>query len=380
MICPFCNTENDDNAAVCINCGESLDTKEEAVLTTEDRKSQLEEIQARRLRKNQQKKRRKVILICLITAAVIAGACFGVYHLRSYIERTSTDKVVTVSATPTASPVATETPVPTETPSPTPTVTVAPTESATPAPTATPAAGWQTVAPDKESGGANAATKKPTPKKTKAPASKTSAPVIGTAAPAAPQTPATTKPVVSSPGFESSSATATDIPQGQSMTSQLITITEYITAPVTGREIVKFKVGNTSYFAYKPYRFSGTVNSTYIADAFVTSKDVFYGLPVYELVSIEPYSPSSEYILSQSSTKLLDINDISGMSKAQLKLARNEIFARHGRTFKNQELQNYFESKSWYKANPNYNYTNDYSNLSKTELKNALFLLEQENR
>ena len=37
-----------------------------------------------------------------------------------------------------------------------------------------------------------------------------------------------------------------------------------------------------------------------------------------------------------------------------LKIKRNQIFAHYGRTFKDSQLQKYFESKEWYKVNPNY--------------------------
>ena len=33
---------------------------------------------------------------------------------------------------------------------------------------------------------------------------------------------------------------------------------------------------------------------------------------------------------------------------------RNEIYARHGKVFKDRWLQGYFKSFDWYKANPNY--------------------------
>ena len=37
-----------------------------------------------------------------------------------------------------------------------------------------------------------------------------------------------------------------------------------------------------------------------------------------------------------------------GLTKEQLGLARNEIFARHGRMFDTAEIQQYFDSRSWY--------------------------------
>ena len=42
--------------------------------------------------------------------------------------------------------------------------------------------------------------------------------------------------------------------------------------------------------------------------------------------------------------------DLYGLSKDQLRLARNEIYARHGRMFNDQTLQAYFNSKSWYRG------------------------------
>ena len=42
------------------------------------------------------------------------------------------------------------------------------------------------------------------------------------------------------------------------------------------------------------------------------------------------------------------------LSKEKLALARNEIFARHGYIFKEEPFKSYFESKSWYSPNPNF--------------------------
>ncbi|MBM6855188.1 YARHG domain-containing protein [Mediterraneibacter glycyrrhizinilyticus] len=90
---------------------------------------------------------------------------------------------------------------------------------------------------------------------------------------------------------------------------------------------------------------------------------------------------SADYVIPDSNTKLLADADIEGLSAQQLNYARNEIYARHGRMFDSDELQKYFESKSWYKAQ----YTADEfdqqsdSVLTDTEKKNAEFLREAEN-
>lgn len=62
-------------------------------------------------------------------------------------------------------------------------------------------------------------------------------------------------------------------------------------------------------------------------------------------------SPSDDpdsYILPNGGATPLYDSDVSDLSKPQLRLARNEIFARHGYEFKDQDLQDYFDKKSWY--------------------------------
>ena len=39
---------------------------------------------------------------------------------------------------------------------------------------------------------------------------------------------------------------------------------------------------------------------------------------------------------------------------AELRLLRNEVFARHGRTFKSADLQGYFSKQPWYKPDPKF--------------------------
>ena len=75
---------------------------------------------------------------------------------------------------------------------------------------------------------------------------------------------------------------------------------------------------------------------------------------------------------------LLTNDDIKGMSKHDLALARNEIYARHGRKFQTEEYSKYFSGKSWYSINPNYNYSDDDSNLNSIEVKNVQFILNAE--
>ena len=62
----------------------------------------------------------------------------------------------------------------------------------------------------------------------------------------------------------------------------------------------------------------------------------------------ETPADTQEYILPESNTRYLSYDEISSLDKETLRLARNEIYARHGRIFTSEDLNTYFSSKSWY--------------------------------
>lgn len=57
-----------------------------------------------------------------------------------------------------------------------------------------------------------------------------------------------------------------------------------------------------------------------------------------------------DYIFPDSDSRYLTDEDLAGYSSDQLELAKNEIYARHGRKFVTQRIADYFNSKSWYKG------------------------------
>jgi TIR domain/YARHG domain len=59
--------------------------------------------------------------------------------------------------------------------------------------------------------------------------------------------------------------------------------------------------------------------------------------------------PEPDEILPDSSERLLGAADLEGLSRDQLRLARNEIFARRGRIFRDPALPDHFERYSWYR-------------------------------
>lgn len=98
-------------------------------------------------------------------------------------------------------------------------------------------------------------------------------------------------------------------------------------------------------------------------------------------VVVEAEDPAGEdYILPQSASEYLTLQDIENLTQEELFYARNEIYARHGRKFLDDSIQAYFNEKSWY--TPLYeaedfdarqdSFFNDY------EKKNAEFILNYE--
>lgn len=70
--------------------------------------------------------------------------------------------------------------------------------------------------------------------------------------------------------------------------------------------------------------------------------------PVVTAESNVVYAAENEYILPDSDSRAYTYDELSSLSNDELRLAINEIYARHGRIFDAADLQNYFNSKSWY--------------------------------
>lgn len=87
---------------------------------------------------------------------------------------------------------------------------------------------------------------------------------------------------------------------------------------------------------------------------------------------------SDDYILPDSATRRLTQADVADLTWEQCCLARNEIFARHGRLFQTPQIAAYFEAQSWYHGTvPGASFDNN--SLTPTERANADFLADYEN-
>ena len=116
----------------------------------------------------------------------------------------------------------------------------------------------------------------------------------------------------------------------------------------------------------------------------VTSEESSEDLDYYDDSDLsedsDNYSDSSEeneYVLPDSAKRKLKKSDLKGLSKEELRIARNEIYARHGRMFDDQKLQKYFDSQSWYEGTvPASEFSEDV--LSSVEKKNVAFIRQFE--
>ncbi|MBQ7266470.1 MAG: YARHG domain-containing protein [Firmicutes bacterium] len=66
-------------------------------------------------------------------------------------------------------------------------------------------------------------------------------------------------------------------------------------------------------------------------------------------VPVEESQPKyTEYILPESNSRYISKSELAGFNEQQLRIARNEIYARRGRRFNDASLQTYFNTCSWY--------------------------------
>lgn len=85
----------------------------------------------------------------------------------------------------------------------------------------------------------------------------------------------------------------------------------------------------------------------------------------------------SDYILPDSARRVLDASEIEGLTKEQLRIARNEIYARYAWNFEDATLQSYFDSKAWYRENY-YMYNITDNDLTEIERKNLNLIISAE--
>lgn len=86
----------------------------------------------------------------------------------------------------------------------------------------------------------------------------------------------------------------------------------------------------------------------------------------------------NDFIIYDSDKRYLTTADLDRLTPEQLRLARNEIYARKGRMFYSDDLQNYFNSKSWYQPSIEPDDFKDNIMFNSFERANAYFIADYE--
>ncbi|MBS2101326.1 YARHG domain-containing protein [Carboxylicivirga linearis] len=116
---------------------------------------------------------------------------------------------------------------------------------------------------------------------------------------------------------------------------------------------VSFADNPDDYFIYEEYvPYEEWVSNTKTFDPeslmnFETSLDTSKASLIK--IDIEKYLIKGDFKVA--SCRLLNNNDLKALAKSELRLMRNEIFARYGYKFKSIDLQKHFLSKDWYHGN-----------------------------
>lgn len=93
------------------------------------------------------------------------------------------------------------------------------------------------------------------------------------------------------------------------------------------------------------------------------------------------YSYDGDYVIPDSGSRYLTEADLAALSETEILLARNEIYAKHGRIFNNSDLDGYFRSKSWYQPTvAGADFTEDYARrvFNDFEIKNITTIVNYE--
>lgn len=398
MLCKTCGAQIPEDAVKCEFCGANI--KAEQVKNTdkadiargekeeifddnekrrreqmkkmmEDKRKQLSEIERRRQEKRQQQRRNRILIIAAACALAIAAAGIGIYYVTENI--VGGNNMVDATPAPTFQR-ATLPPSATIAPSPNLSMTVAPREeNPTTSVSNNSGSNQSWSATNNISSGSSSSGNKTGSSSGgsgNAPSSN------GSGSHSSGNSAGT-----SSSGSNTSNTNAVNSGiSSNKIFAQLGTGGEVLKNPTTGKSLMTFVVNGKKYYANvsEGSTTEQIKNKPYTITAAPTA-ETYNGNTIYEISNLTGYD-GKDYIIPESGTRLLKESDIKGMSRYDLALARNEIYARHGRKFQTTEYNKYFTSKSWYKINPNYNYSDDDSNLNDIEIKNVQMILSAERR
>ena len=86
------------------------------------------------------------------------------------------------------------------------------------------------------------------------------------------------------------------------------------------------------------------------------------------------------FVLPDSSARLYTESEVQQLNDREVVIAINEIYARHGLTFNDPDLANYFESKSWYIPSRSFEDFENNSPFNAIEQQNIVTLATERDR
>lgn len=134
---------------------------------------------------------------------------------------------------------------------------------------------------------------------------------------------------------------------------------------------------STQQHLFNGYQEEGSVGSYQAnSDYYDKVQNDFYEEDHYE----DEYE---EYIFPNSDSEYLSKQDIKGMTLEEINLAKNELYARHGRMFLREDLQEYFDNCAWYVPQYTPEEWEEYGDLyffNECEIYNRNLLKKRENK
>ena len=132
--------------------------------------------------------------------------------------------------------------------------------------------------------------------------------------------------------------------------TRVSTIQRYLTVPadtfssyINNPDSETMQYGETYFYSYQNEGRQNKAEDQFISYAEHTDTD-----QNQQSSTDADNTSTADYVIPDSNTRYITEEDLSGLSDYEILLARNEIYARHGRIFVNEDLNSYFRSKSWY--------------------------------
>lgn len=126
---------------------------------------------------------------------------------------------------------------------------------------------------------------------------------------------------------------------------------QYIPPPYTRKKgngcgcfvaiLILIIIALASYFAYNWWTQNIKNNNYPVETSFISSSSQSVDESSQE-------STDSDYIIVGSDSRYISESELEGLTSDEVCLARNEIFARHGRIFTTDWIREYFMSRFWY--------------------------------